>query len=90
MNVFHTKLENSNELSIFDSLELYSIMKNLLTDEIICTWDLGNFVKQKHQEHISVPLELINDMIYKYYLDFKFPINIDESIKTYLDNSVNA
>ena len=85
MNVFHTKIENSNELSVFDSLELYSIMRDLLTNEIICTWDLGNFVKQKHKEHINVPLELINDMIYKYYLDFKFPINIDRSIKTYLD-----
>lgn len=86
LDTFHMKPENSNnELSIFDSLELYSIMQQILKEGINYVNDLERFVKQKHNEHINVPMELISDMIYKYYLNFEFPVDINENIKTYLD-----
>lgn len=86
LDTFHMKPENSNnELSIFDSLELYTIIQQILKEGINYVNDLEKFVKQKHNEHIDIPLELINDMIYKYYLNFKFPVNINGNIKTYLD-----
>lgn len=85
-DIFQMKPENSNnELSIFDSLELYSIMQHILKGEINHVNVLERFIKQKHKEHVNVPLELIEDMIYKHLLDFKFPIDINENIKTYLN-----
>lgn len=85
LNIVYSKTENgNNELSVFDSLELYSIIQNILKEGIVYGDILKRFVEQKHKEHINVPLELINDMIYKKSIDFKFPVDISENIKTYL------
>lgn len=84
-DIFQIKPENNNnELGIFDSLELYSIIQKTLKGYLTYD-DLKRFVEQKHNEHINVPFELIVDTIYKHLLDFKFPINISENIKIYLN-----
>lgn len=86
LDTFNMKPENNNnELSIFDSLELYTIMQQMLKEGMNYVNNLEKFVKQKHNECIDIPLELINNMFYKYYLNFKFPVNINGNIKTYLN-----
>ena len=60
-------------------------MRQMLKEGMNYVNNLEKFVKQKHKECIDIPLELINNMFYKYYLNFKFPVNINGNIKTYLN-----
>ena len=87
-NHFHRKLNNNNfkELSVFDTLELYTLLTECLnTRSISSEYNLNRFIEQKIGEKIDIPISLFNDFYYKPLLKVKLT-DIDNCFDMYLNN----